>query len=168
MQGREEDVIGHADFNDLAAVHNRDPVRNIGHHTQVMGDVNDGHVLLFLQAADQVQNLGLDGNVQGGGGFIADEDLGTAGYGDGDDHALAHAAGKLMRILTVAALRVRNADSFQNPVDFFTGRFALQALMQLHAFLNLVADGFQGVQTGHRILGDHGNLLTADLQPVFF
>ena len=163
----EEHFVGHADLYDLAAVHHRHPVRHVGNDAQVVGDVNDGHVLLFLQAADQVQDLGLNGHVKSGRRLVADQDLRTAGHGDGNDHALAHAAGELVRILFVAALRIGNAHRFQDAVDLFPGFPALEALVQFHALLDLKADGFQGVQAGHRVLRDHGDLLAAYLQPVF-
>ena len=40
-----------------------------------MGDNDDGHTQLFLQILHQFQDLGLDGHVQGGGGFVGDEDI---------------------------------------------------------------------------------------------
>ena len=53
-----------------------------------------------------LEDLGLDGHVQGRGGLVADQDLRIAGHGDGDDHPLAHAAGKLMGILLISPLRL--------------------------------------------------------------
>ena len=78
-----------------------------------MGDVDDGQVHLLLDVLDQLQNLGLDGHVQGGGGLVADEDVRVGGQGDGDDHPLPHAAGQLVRIVPEALLRVGDAHQLQ-------------------------------------------------------
>ena len=163
-----ENLIGHTDFNDLPCIHDGYAVSNIGDHTQVVGDIDDRHVLLFLKAADQVQNLGLNCDVQCSCWLITDQNLWLAGNCNGNDNALAHATGKLMRILLVAAFRVLDTDCFQNPECFQLGGPATQSLMEFNGFLNLVSDGFKRVQTGHRILSYHGNFSAADFQPVFF
>ena len=161
----EENLVDHADFHNLAGVHNRHTVGHVGHHAQVVGDIDDGHVLLALQLADQIQNLRLDGHIQGGGRLVADQDLRTAGHGDGDDHALAHAAGKLMRILIIAALRIGDTHQLQHVDGLALGLAAAHALMQLDGLLNLHADLLQRVQAGHGILRHHGDLAAADGAP---
>jgi len=57
------------------AIHHHHPVSNPRHHAQIMGDPNDRHVQVFAQILDQVDDLGLDGDVQGCGGFICDQYL---------------------------------------------------------------------------------------------
>ena len=168
MPGIKEHLVGHADLDDLSGVHDRHPVCHVGHNAQIMSDVDDGHPALFLQASDQVQDLGLNGHIQGGGGLIADQDLRIASHGNGNDDALAHAAGKLVGILLVPAFRIMDAHRFQNPVGFLFRRGAFQSLMQLNGFLNLLSYRFQRVQAGHGILCHHGNFLAADTQPVLF
>ena len=91
---------------------------------------------------------------------------GAAGHGDGDDHPLAHTAGKLVRVLLVPPPGVVDAHIRQNLQHGVVGCLALQALMQLHRLLNLFADGFQRVQGGHGVLKDHGDLPAPDGLPV--
>jgi hypothetical protein len=43
-----------------------------------MGDQHQGHPEILLQVADEPQDLRLDSDVEGGGGFIGDEQLGPA------------------------------------------------------------------------------------------
>ena len=131
-----------------------------------MGDVDGGQVVLLLHGFDEVQDLGLDGHIQGGGGLVADEDLGPAGHGDGDDHPLAHAAGELVGVLLVAALRVVDAHVGEDLQHRLFGGWALQPLVELHGLLDLCPDGLQGVEGGHGVLEDHGDLPAPDLQPV--
>ena len=71
-----------------------------------------------------------------------------------------------MRILLVAALRLADADIGQKLINCLLRFLTVQVLVKLHGFLNLVADGLQRVQGGHRILHDHRDLPAADLSPV--
>ena len=166
MTGVEEDLVRHADLDDLAGIHDRHAIRHVGHNAQVVSDVDDGHVLLALQLADQLQDLSLDGHVQRGSGLVADQNLRVASHGDGDDDALTHAAGELMGILVVAALGVRDAHQFQQLDGLVTGSLAVDVLVQLDSFADLHADLLQGVQAGHGVLGNHGDLLAADGTPL--
>ena len=50
------------------------------------------------RSQQQLQDLVLDGDVERGGRLVGEQQLGRAGERDGDHHALAHAAGKLVRI----------------------------------------------------------------------
>ena len=166
MAGVVEHLVAGAKLHDVARIHDGDAVGHVGHHAKVMGDVDGGEVILFLHGLDQLQNLRLNGHVQSGGRLVADEDLRPAGDGDGDDHPLAHTAGKFVGILLVAPLGVVNAHVAQHFQHGLVGILAFQTLMQLHGLLNLLADGFQRVQGGHGVLKHHGNLFAPDFQPV--
>ena len=52
-----------------------------------------GPVLQFFQ---QVDNLGLNGNIQGGDGLVADNEVGVSGHGARHADTLALATGELM------------------------------------------------------------------------
>ena len=168
MPGVVKHLPGHADFHDVPGVHHRHPVRHIGDHAQIVGDINGGQGVFTHQIADQVQNLRLDGHVQGGGGLVANQDFRVAGYGDSDDHTLAHAAGKLVGILLCPAFGLGDAHVRQRFDHALVGRRAGQALMQLQCFLDLRADGFQRVQAGHGVLEHHGDFPAPDGQPFLF
>ena len=60
---------------------------------------------LLLQLAHQIEDLRLDGDVERGGRLVGDQELGIAGERHRDHHALAHAAGELVRIVVEALLR---------------------------------------------------------------
>ena len=65
------------------------------------------------QILHQLEDLRLDGHVERGGRLVGDDQLRIAGKPDRDHHALAHAAGELMRILIEPALGVGDADQLQ-------------------------------------------------------
>jgi hypothetical protein len=51
-----------------------------------------------LQPIEQVKDLGLDGNIQGGNRLIADNQPRVQSQGTGDTDTLPLAAGKLVRV----------------------------------------------------------------------
>ena len=142
-----EDVVAAALFDDLARVHDDDVIGHIGHDTQVVGDHDDGHAELLLQLLHQLQNLRLDGDVQGGGRLVGDQQLGVGDQGSGDHDALPLAAGKLMRVFVHTGLRVRDADQLQHLLGPFLNLrlgeiFVVVVLQVLH---DLFADHHGGV-----------------------
>ena len=93
-----EQLIGHRDLDDPAQVHDRDPVADVLDHRQVVGDEQVGQPELLLQLFQQVEHLRLDGHVQRGDGFIANDQLGVDCQCPGDADALPLPSGKLVRI----------------------------------------------------------------------
>ena len=94
MGGIGEHGRGLAPLHDPARVHDEQILDHVPHHAQVMGDEHQGHAEVLLQLADELQDLRLDGHVQGRGRFVGDQQFGPAGKRHGDHHPLAHAAGK--------------------------------------------------------------------------
>ncbi len=80
-----------------------------------MGDEEIGEVKFLLQIAHQVENLGLDRDVEGGGRLVGDHELGIEGERAGDADALALAAAKLVGI-TVDGIG-GEADDLQELLD---------------------------------------------------
>lgn len=73
------------------------PVGDLGHHHHVVGDEENGDVLLRLHRADEVEDLRLNGNVQRGRRLVGDQDLGAEREGHRDHDPLQHATGQLVR-----------------------------------------------------------------------
>ena len=63
--------------------------------------------------ADQVEDLGLNRHIERRGGLIGDQDSRPAGNRHCDHDALAHSAGKLVRIGLRPLLRIGYADRTQ-------------------------------------------------------
>ena len=128
-----------------------------------MGDVDDRELHLLLDALDEFEDLGLDGHVQGRGGLVTDQDIRVGGEGDGDDHALPHAAGELMGIIPEALFRVGDAHQIQQlqrpGLRLLPGRRAVEE----DALHDLLADGHGGIEARHRVLKDHGDVLPVDV-----
>ena len=109
-----------------------------------MGDQHHGGSGFTLELIHQIENFGLDGDVERGGGFVRDQEGWIARHGTGDHHPLAHTAGQFMRILVEAAASFRDA----HPVQPFAGLgrsvAGTQAKMQAQGLSNLFPDAHMG------------------------
>ena len=150
--GRGEQIGGRAVLDHLAIGHDDHPVGHFTDHAKVMGDQHQGHAQAFLHIFQEVQDLRLNGHVEGGGRLVGDQDFRLVGQRHGDHHPLALAAGQLMGIVGEPAFGVANADQ----VEQFDGpcprRLGFKAAMQKQTFANLLFDFMQRVERGHRLL----------------
>ena len=155
------DHVGHrADLGHAARVHHGDAVGGLGDHAHVVGDQHDGRALLAAQALEQFDDLRLDRHVQRGGGFVGHHQARFGGQGQRDHHALAHAAGELVRIVVDALARRRDAGGRQ---QFDRPRARLrpaQVQVRDDGLGQLPAHGVQRIQRSQRIL-EHGADLAA-------
>ena len=78
-------------------------------HAHIMGDHDQAHAVLGLQADEKIEDLLLDGHIQRRRRLISNQQLRIAGNGDGDHDALALAAGHLVRVGVETLFRRRNA-----------------------------------------------------------
>ncbi len=111
MFGFVEDLFDGAVFGDSAQVHDGNFVRDLGDDAEVVGDEHHAHAGLLLEVFEQVEDSGLGGDVEGGGGFVGDEHCGVAGQRDGDHDALTHAAGELEGVDVEALFGLGDADT---------------------------------------------------------
>src|SRR5215217_1141493 len=81
----EGDAVRHLD--DLAEVHDGDAVGDVLDDGEVVGDEEVGQTELLLEVFEEVDDLGLDRDVEGGDRFVADDEVGVGGEGAGDADA---------------------------------------------------------------------------------
>ena len=111
-----------------------------------------------MQLGHQLDDAGLDGDVERGGGFVGDDEAGAGGEGHGDQHALAHAAGELMGVAGEQVGAIGEVHRFE------CGQCAGEALGRAgdaemgEMLVHLGADGVDGVQRGQRLLRDEGDV----------
>ncbi|CAO0833124.1 hypothetical protein SMICM17S_09196 [Streptomyces microflavus] len=95
--------------------------------------------------------IGLDGDVEGGGGLVGDEGPRFDGDRGGDQDALEHAAGELIGVLPVDQLRVAQpygSEQFDGPA---AGGAPLQPLLDPDDLGDLGAHLDRGVEVGRRV-----------------
>ena len=150
-----------AGLDDFAFGHDADAVGDGFDDAQIMGDEQHGHAQTFLQILEQGQDLRLHGDVERGGGFIGDQQIGFIGQRHGDHDALALAARELVRKSGEAAGRVGNADGIEQFECAGTGGVGAQAPMDGEHFADLGLYGVNRIERAHRFLKDHRNIIAA-------
>ena len=85
-------------LDNIAEIHDNNPVGDMLDNRKVMGDEDHRQVSFLQQLGQQVEHLGLDGNVKGGNRFIGDDQVRFCRKGSGNADSLPLAAGEFMRI----------------------------------------------------------------------
>ena len=109
-RGRANSARRRRPLDDVAGVHDDDLVAGLGDDAEIVRDEQQRHAELASQPRQQLEDLRLDGDVERGGRLVGDEQRRAAGERHGDHHALAHAAGHLVRIVVDAPLGIGDAD----------------------------------------------------------
>ena len=76
-------------YKSASKVHHSYTVAHVTYRGQVVGDEEVTEVVFLLQVLEQVHYLGADGDVQGGYGFVQDDQLWVEGQGPGYPDSLA-------------------------------------------------------------------------------
>ena len=109
-------LVHRPDLADAPGVHHGHPVAGFGDHAHVVGDQHHGRAMVLAQPLEQRNDLRLDRHVQRGGRFVGDDQFGLGGQRQRDHHALAHAAGKLVRVLFEPLFGRRDAGFLQQRI----------------------------------------------------
>ena len=147
---------------DAAEIHHHDVIGDLGDDAQIVGDEHDGHAQLVLQVLDQIEDHRLRGHVERRGGLIGDEELGLATQTQRDHRALPHAAREFERVGVEARFGTGDADAAK-PFDGEVARLGLgDALVDHDGLADLLTDGLDRPERGHRLLEDHADLAAPD------
>ena len=163
-----ENLIQRAALHNLSGVHDVHALAQLGNHAQVVRDHDDGGVLLVGDVPQQIQNLRLHRHVQRGGRLVGDDEPRPARQRAGDDDSLAHAAGKLERILAEAFLRARDAHLLHEGNGSVLRFLAAALFVAQDALGELCAHAQHRVQERHRVLENHADPVAADALHLFF
>src|SRR4030042_6240601 len=106
----------------MPQVHYRYAVADMAHHGEVVSDEKVAQPLDFtLQFFQEVDNLRLDGNIEGGDRLIADDKGGVTGQGACHADALSLASGKLMpKAGHHRRVETDDAEKLLHPVSVFS------------------------------------------------
>lgn len=85
-------------LDDGAQIHHRHHVADMRHHAEIVTDEQDGQAQFVTQRLQQVQDVGLDGNVQGRHALVGHHEARTGNQGAGDGDALALPPREGMRV----------------------------------------------------------------------
>ena len=98
MQRFAEDLLLGTELHHSAQIHDEDLIGNELNDTQIVRNEQICQAHILLQLFQQIDDLRLDGNVQGRNRLIANHQLRIDGKGAGDTDALALSAGEFVRI----------------------------------------------------------------------
>ena len=157
MQGAVVQRFGVRDLADMASVEDADAVRYRAHDAHIVRDEETGELLFLLQGVQQMEDLGLDRDVEGRDGLVADQELRLRGQRAGDAHALALPSGELAGIAKDRLPRQSDAfEQFHGEIETAASGLGdpecLQRLQQAGMY------GDVGVQRGGGILEDHADV----------
>ncbi len=162
MERTVQHLGGRSAFHDAAGIHDGDIIGIVGHQAQIMRDQQDGKTERLLQPRQHVEDFALHGDVQRRGGFIGDQHPGPPRHGDGDQHALAHAARQAVGKFPHQTPGIGQPHQFQQFAHPCIEILAGQFFVRQHRFAQLAADAHHGIERALRFLEDHGNLAAAD------
>ena len=147
-------------LDDLARVHDRDPVGELEQERDVVRDEEDCEAEVLLERLDLLQDLALDDHVERGRRLVHDDQLRLQRERHRDDHALAHAAGELVRV-GADALAV-DADELEDLAGLCERPALRDLLVRAHHVHELVAYAHHRVERVHRALEDHRDVAPAE------
>jgi len=151
-----------SELDDPARVHNGNVIAHSGHDTEVVRDEEQGQVELLLEIPEQREVLGLNRRVQCGRCFVSNEELWLARNRGRADHALAHAAAELMRVVFHPDFRGRHPDLLKALDDLVRLRLAAEELVQVDGLTDLVLHVENGIEARQRILENNGDTTASD------
>ncbi len=147
------EVFGIGHFDDFAEVHDGDAVADVFDYGEVVGDEEVAETHFLLEVEHEVEDLRLHGNIKGGYGLVADDELRLEGNGAGNADALALAAGELEGIFLGRG--GGEADAFESLIHPFATFPSGADVVNDVGFLEDAADAVAGVEGFGGVLEDH-------------
>src|SRR2546426_3317689 len=137
---------------DPAEVHDRDTVRHVPHHAEVVRDEEVREVLPLLYFLEEVQDLGLDRHIEGAGRFVEEQELRFRREGAGNRDALTLAPGELVR--EAVEVLGSQADLLQQTGTLFVRLRTGRKTADQERLRDDVLDEQARIQRGERVLED--------------
>lgn len=98
MGGSRGDDFGGADFHRVPQIHDHDAMADMLDHGEIVRDEEVSEAAFALDVLQEVDDLGLHGDIESADGFVADEKAGFDGEGARDADALTLAAAEFVGI----------------------------------------------------------------------
>lgn len=143
-------------------MHDEHGIGQMSQNAGVVADHQEGCAEGVAQLAEQGRELDHQNRVEGGEGFVGDDERRTAGERHGDEHTLPLAAAQLMRIGGTEARRRAQAGELKQPLDFGAKFAPGGGPMRAHHFRHLIARAQYGIQGQQRVLRDERDAAAAD------
>jgi hypothetical protein len=147
-----DDSVSFADLDDLSIEHDGDPVADMVDHRHVMADEEVAQSEFILEIVQEIQDLRLDGYVQGRSRLVAHDHPRLKGESAGDSYSLALATAEFVRI-SIGRLLPQTA-SLQKLLDPGSKFLAFSKPVDEQRFPDQSANPHSGIERTSRILED--------------
>jgi molybdopterin converting factor small subunit len=158
-----KDFLFGTQLDDASGIHHGYAVGDLRDHRQIVGDEKHGKAELGTEVGEQSENLGLNRDIEGGGGLVRDEQLWVVHNRHGNHDALAHASGELVRIVAGATAGIRDGDVVHRVHGPLPRSLRRYGVVRQESLRDLVANAHDGIESGHGLLKDHGDARAAEL-----
>jgi len=134
-------------------------------HSEVVGNEEIGEAELGLQIEEKIGDLGLNGAVEGGEGFVEEEELGCKSKGASESETLFLAAAELFGELVGRV--AWEGDEVEELKGFFLARGGTEPVLDDEGFSDQVESGPARIEGAGGVLEDKLDL-RADLAKLIF
>ena len=139
-------------FHDFAGIEHDNALAELGHHTQIVRDIQHARALPADERPQQIEDDGFGGHIQACGGLVQDKQIGLAHQRHGDGDSLLHAAAEFVRIPFCHLRRIDQVDSAEARNDLLVGFRAFNAFGGFQGFCHLASNLDGGVERRAGIL----------------
>ena len=151
-----------------AAAHDDDPVGAVGGDGEVVRDEEDAGARLRAELVEQIEHRPLHRDIERASRFVGDDQLGLERERRRDQHALAHAAGQLVRVLARTSFGVVDTDAVEQVDDARADLRGILPPVDAEGFADAPADRRDRVEGVARVLRDEGDAAPAQVPPAAF
>ncbi len=144
-------------------MHDRDPIRSLCQHREVVGHEDQPDALVVDEPAEEFENLGLRRDIQRRCRLVGDQELRLEDGRDGNRDALPLTARQAVRVAVERKLRSRQAGVLQRCFCKLPRFAPVHVLVYAHGLGDLVADRLHRVQRGHGFLEHDADVPAAHL-----
>jgi hypothetical protein len=145
--------MGVCKLNDTTEVHDSNPVAHVLYNGQIVRDEEVGEIQFLLQLVQEIDHLGLHGNVECRHRFVADDEFRFHGKGSGDPDPLSLSTAELVRITPeMFGPQAHELQEFGGAA--FSVRRPSTKAMHLERLVEHPPDSHSGVQGGVGVLKD--------------
>ncbi len=157
MRGHRQDGSRRSAFDGAPGIHDNHVVANLCRQPQVVGDENYRCAVLALHVGNQPDDRRVHGDIERRGRLVGDDKTRITGKCHRDEHALAHAAGQLMRISPKQFARLRQLRGVQHGERTLSTIVPASPIETGKVFVELCADRQDGIEGSQRRLRDKRN-----------
>ena len=145
--------LGRGVLDNAAQIHHGQVIADVFDHGQIVGDEQVCQMQFVLKVLQEIDDLRLNGNIQGTDRFVTHNEFRRQGQSSGNTDPLPLTTGKFVRITTGS--RGGQAHTIQKRSHTVTTLLSTRNTMHRKRLADNIAHGHSRIQRPHRVLKDH-------------